>query len=343
MTPARLIALAIALVAAEPAAAEPPPDPARPKVVLRISRTFVESLTRRGFEQDEPIATTQMGATIAGSARVAGGYSVVFNKSQTETAFDLRVDGRIDTQLGMTRRPVCVALSGHASLLATRRVAFDGRTYAGGPVGVEDCYQSTLDGIGTLRRGPLAPVVRRIARPVVLRALPDADRAAGDEIRTQVRDAVTRETDQVVAVLNAVHAVREDVTELLKSRGLRVGDGRLALATTDDALLAGLGFPAGAPASVPDAAGGLTAPVEIWVYHPLTAGQELAFKLIHPDVQRAWDERVKPRLVERLARQSPALARRLEEAAHEVTINVLPGWHRIRFFKELHGAAPSAL
>lgn len=341
MTPAGLVALALTFAAAGPAPAESPPDPNRPKVVLRVSRAFVESLTRRGFEQVEPVAATEKGAAVAGTARVAGGYSVAFHKSQTEAAFDLRVGGRLDTQLGVTRRPVGVHLRGHSPLAATRRVTFDGRVYAGGPVSVEACYESALGGIETLRRGPLAPVVRRIARPVVLRALPEADRAAGDKIRTQVRDAVTRETDQVVAVLNAVHEARGDVTELLRGRGLRVGEGRLALAATDDDLLAGVGFPAGTPPALPDAAGAATAPVEIWVYHQLTAEQERTLALVRPDVRRAWDERVKPHLVERLARHSPALARRLDEATHEVTPNALPGaagWHRIRFFKELHGA-----
>jgi hypothetical protein len=347
MTPTRLMTLLAAVAAAGPAVAEQPepPDPNRPKVVLRMSRAFVESLTRQTFDEVTPVATTQKGATITGTTRVSGGYSVAFLKSQTEAAFELHVNGVVDADLGVARRPVCVQLDGHAALTATRRVSFDGVTYAGGPVAVQACYQSTLEGVGTLRRGLLSPVIRRVARPIALRALPEADRAASGEVRTRTRDKVLEETDPVVEILNAVHVVRKEVTDKLRDRGLGLpAEDRPALATTDDALLSGFGFPAGSPPTLPAAAGGPSAPVEIWVYHPLTAAQRLALERARPEVKTAWEEKVKPRLAAQLARHSPELARRLEDATHEVDIDVAgaPGWHRIRFFKELHSAAPAA-
>lgn len=339
----RLFALVAVVAAADPAAAQPP-DPPAPKVVGRVSRAFIESLTRRTFDEAAPVATTQQGATITGTTHVSGGYSVWFHKSQTEAAFELRVDGTVDTDVGVRRRPVCLQLDGHADLFATRRVVFDGNTYAGGPVGVQACYHSTLEGLDTLRRGPLSPVVRRVGRTVALRALPEADRAAGAEVRTRTRDKVLEETAGVIDVLNAVHEARKEVTTKLHARKLGPPpDARPALATTDDALLLGVGFPAGSPPELPAAAGAPSAPAEIWVYRPLAPAERLALESIRPDAKKAWEDKVKPRLVEQLKQRSPELARRLEDATHEVTIDVpgAPGWHRIRFFKEFHDAPPA--
>ena len=337
----RLTALVAAVAVAGTAQAQPP-DATTPKVVLVVSRAFVESLTRQTFDEVAPIATTQKGATIAGTAHVAGGFTVWFHKSQTEAAFDIRADGTVDTDIGVTRRPVCVQLDGHAGLCATRRIAFDGDAYAGGPVAVQAGYASTLEGIDTLRRGPLAPVIRRVGQRVVLRTLPKADREAGGAVRSRTADKMTEETERVVEILNAVHKVRVEVTTKLRDRGLGAPDERRpALATTDDALLAGFGFPKGSPPTLP-VAGGPTASAEIWVYRPLSAAERLALERIRPEAKDAWDTKVKPKVVAQLKRHSPALAERVENATHDVTIDVTgaPGWHRIRFFKELNEAAP---
>ncbi|HYH67492.1 MAG TPA: hypothetical protein VD866_22535 [Urbifossiella sp.] len=343
MTPTRLMTLLVAVAAAGPAAAQAP-DPTRPKVVVRVSRAFVENLTSRTFDDVSPVATTQKGATIVGTSRLSGGFTVAFHKSPTEAAFDIRADGTVDTDLGVTRRPVCVALDGHAGFCAARRITFDGDTYAGGPVGVEANYASTLEGIGTLRRGPFAPVIRRVARPVVLGSLPEADRAAAAEVRARARDKMTEKTDRVVAILNAVHDVNAEVIQKLRDRDLVPDKGRPVLATTDDALLGGLGFPEGSPLALPAAAGGPSGPVEIWVYRPLSPAQRVLLDRILAEAKEKWGKDVKPRFVAEVARHSPDLARRAENATHEVTIDVpgAPGWHRIRFFRDLHDAAPPA-
>jgi len=342
MTRTRLAALLVAAAASGPAVAQPP-DPNSPKVVLRMSRAFIENLTSRTFDDVAPVATTQKGATIVGTTRVSGGFTVAFHKSPTEAAFDIRADGTVDTDLGVTRRPVCVALDGHAGFCAARRITFDGETYAGGPVAVQADYASTLDGIGTLRRGPLAPLIRRVARPVVLRALPDADRAAGAEVRARARDKMSEKTDRAVAILNAVHAVNAEVIQKLRDRELVPERGRPALATTDDALLGGLGFPEGSPPALPAAAVGPSGPVEIWVYRPLSPAQRLVLERIHTEAKRKWEKDVKPRFVAEVERHSPELARRAEAATHEVTFDFpgAPGWHCIRFFRELRDAEPN--
>ena len=84
------------------------------------------------------------------------------------------------------------------------------------------------------------------------------------------------------------------------------------------------------------------APVEIWVYHPLTVAETVAIKLLEPELEKAWNEKAKPRLVAQLERHSPALARRVADATHEVRHDIpgAPGWHRVRFSAGPRADAP---
>lgn len=339
----RPFALVVAAAAAAPVASQPA-DADHPKLVLRMSRAFIESLTRQTFDESFPIDSRQKGVTISGTGRASGGYAVAFNKSQTEAAFELRVDAAVDTDVGATRRPVRVDLGGHAPLFATRRVTFDGTTYAAGPVGVSAGYHSTLDGISTVRRGPLSPVIRLAARPVVVRSLPKADRSAAEVVRAKAREKVVEETDGVVDVLNGIHEVRVELTKKLRERKLGPDRDPPALATTDDAILVGYGFPEGSPPTLPATTDGPPAPVEIWAFHKLTAEEALVLKLLEPQLKKEWNDKVKPRFVAQLARHSPELAERVASATHDVRHDLpgADGWHRIRFFQRLPDATPPA-
>lgn len=336
MTVARAIAPLVGLLFASAivTAAEPPTDPAPAdtKIVLKLSRAFLDKLTRQRIERDEPIRTASMGATVTGTAHVSGDFTVVPQTSDSKIAFDLRVDGTITTRVGVARRPVNVSLHGSSPLRTSRRYVFDGTAFVGQPVCVSLCYHSGLDGVSTTRRGPLAPLVRRVARNAVVRQLPAADESAERSLRASVAAAAYRETDRVAGVLNAVVGLQTDTAELLGSMGVRVDRRRLALATTDDAVLAGIGYAPGETLRLP-ARRGPQAPVEIWVYHPLTPSQELLAALILPKVDRMWTETIQPRIRDRLAAHSPDLAKFFDAARHEVLLKPLPDrpdWHLVR-------------
>lgn len=337
----RLFALVAAAAVAGPAAAQPP-DPEQTKVVLRMSRAFIESLTRQTFDEPFPIHSTQKRVVITGTGRATGGYTVAFHKSETEAAFELRADAVIDTDVGATRRPVRVQLDGYAPLFATRRVTFDGNKYSIGPVGVQATYTSTLEGIGTVRNGPLSPLIRRVARPVVMRALPKADRSAAEVVCDKAREKVIQETEGIVDVLNGIHEVRVELTKKLRERMTEPDRDRPALATTDDAILVGYGFPERSPPTVPAPTDGPHSPVEIWVYRKLSPTEEQALKRLEPQLKEEWKNTVKPRIVAQLAKHSPALAERVRTATHDVKHDPAgaTGWHRLRFFQQPPVVAP---
>ena len=345
---ARCSALALSLIlTATGTRAEPPAEAPEggARVVLRISRAFLADLTRQQFEQDQPIRTTADGATVVGCARVAGGFRVKLYASETASEFDLLVDGAVATRVEVTRKPVRVLLNGSAPFHASRRVAFDGTTFTPRPTCVGACYRSCLDAICTLRNGPAAPLVRRLARPVVLRSLPDADQKAGQDVRAQIGNEVTQKTDHVIEILNEVLAIREGVHEFLRRQGVPVDRYRVTAAATEESLLAGFGFPAGESPRPPAAAGPPRARVEIWVRHRLGPLLRMKLALAGPTLEKQWAERLKPKIRERIAQHSPELATVVDEATHEIQLNPIPeepDWHVIRFSKRVRAENPPA-
>jgi hypothetical protein len=323
-----------------PRAAAQGPEGVKPQAVLRISRSFLVKLTRRQFTQDEPIQTTAMGATVTGTAHAAGGYNVKLHPSSTESNFDLLVAGTITTEMTVTRPPVVLRLSGATPLEGFRRVRFDGRTFVGQPASVGACYHAQLDQLCTLRHGPASPFIRCVARPIVLRSLPDADAEADRDIRGQVGDSITQETDRIIAVLNDVVDVQRHAVEFLRAYVKLPPVMPPAVAATDEYLLAGVGFAPGEPPHLPQAAGPAQAPVELWVHHKLTLTQEVLVKLLDERLKARWKQ-VKPAIKKRLEKHSPELAQLIDDVREDVTLEAVkgePNWHVIRFSRQLHAA-----
>jgi hypothetical protein len=330
----------IVVLGLPPRAAAQGPEGVKPQAVLRISRSFLVKLTRQQFAQDEPIQTTAMGATINGTAHAAGGYNVKLHPSSTECDFDLLVNGTITTQMTVTRPPVVLQLSGATPLEGYRRVRFDGKTFLGLPPSVGVCYHAQLDQLCTLRHGPASPLIRCVARPIVLRSLPDGDAEADQDIRRQVGDSITQETDRIVAVLNEVVDVQRHAVEFLRDYVKLPPVTPPAVGATDEYLLAGVGFAPGEPPHLPEAAGQAQAPVELWVHHKLTLPQEVLVKLLDERLKARWRQ-VKPAIKQRLEKHSHDLAQLIDDVREDVTLDAVkgePDWHVIRFSRQLHSA-----
>lgn len=305
-----------------PALAQEPTEP-RPQIVLRIARPFLVELTSVQFRRAEPIDTTALGASVQGTAFIHGRFGVKLHKSETESAFDLLVDGLVETRSAATRRPVVVHTHGTAPFQARRRVVFKQLSFDPRAVAVDACYHSSLDRVCSFRGGLTGALVRRVARPIAERSLPEGDRIAGQEIRGQLAESVTQESDKLITVLNEAGDTIEDLLALLRSADLLPQEKLLGVGSTDEYLFAGLGF-AGARPELPEAAGPARAPVELWINHTKPQ-RERRFAEALDD----W-HRVKPFVLLALWQTSPRYARLLENIRAEV----LPEqrqWHVIRF------------
>jgi hypothetical protein len=92
---------------------------------------------------------------------------------------------------------------------------------------------------------------------------------------------------------------------------------------------------------LPYGAGSPKAPVELWLNHQFKPLELAALTAAGLKAERVWLDRVKPRVREQLARQSPDLARLFDETTHDVDPHPIPGaadWVVIRFSRRLHDA-----
>jgi hypothetical protein len=297
------------------AAAETAPSaPEETRVVLRISREFLQELIGQEFDRDEPIHTTSSGASVEGSAHVGGTINVKLEPQEAESVFDLLVDGKVAAQMVATRRPVCVSLHGDADFHACRRVALDRDTlsFSAGPVGVTACYHSELDRIDSFHAGLTGALIRRVARPVVVRSLPDGDRSARDELQQEVAKSLQEESDKPLPALNRVAQLARHGEQLLHDVDSPLAQLEYYRAATADALLLSVGakqqrIPA---LSISE---DLKAPVELWIRADLVLEQKETINfLLRGDklreaVEAHW-KAIKP-LVERdLPRRAPKVA-----------------------------------
>src|SRR5438105_1979884 len=121
--------IGLVFVLGAPVSAQPSKPLPETKIVLRISREFLQELTGSEFQHDEAIARSIAGAEVQGQARVDCTFEVKLRPSETESAFDLTAHGTLATQLTATRRLVQVNLHGLAPFDARRRIDFNGNAF----------------------------------------------------------------------------------------------------------------------------------------------------------------------------------------------------------------------
>ena len=78
-------------------AEEPVKSPPETRIVLRVSRKFIQRLIGKGFERDEPVNANFDKVNVAGTAHVAGRFLVTLHESKTESNFDVLLSGEVLT------------------------------------------------------------------------------------------------------------------------------------------------------------------------------------------------------------------------------------------------------
>jgi hypothetical protein len=270
-----LIALLLLGIGAAPAVAQD----SETKIVLRISRAFLRTFLRVRFETDQPISDNSGGVSVAGNAHVLGGFDVRLHQSDNESDFDLILDGTIATQITATRRPVIVCAHGDGPFDAKRRIQFDQKTFAAGPICMTVSHHFRLDGIDTVRRGPLSPLIRGIAKPIARRGLLDGDGQAGVQIRAQITAQVEDETDKLVRILNHIDPAFAKVKKVVgKKLGKDLSNLQVYRTATESELLISVGTKASALPTLPSLGTTDHAPLELWISSKILAKERSELK-----------------------------------------------------------------
>jgi len=322
-----VIISAIHLLQAERADAEQPakllPET---KVVLRISRKFIHELTGRQFKHDEPIDKITSGATVTGSAHADGVFDVKLQESDNASDFVLMVNGEVLTRVVAASRPLKVYAHGVASFAGRRRIVFDGNAFTGQITEMNVTYHSNIDQFCPVRGGMIGALTRDIARPIVRRKLPEADREVGNEIRTRLATDIEKETDQLILTLNKVGPLLTKGEQILHEENvLSVSSVHQYLAATEEHFYLSIGPPGQRIPSLPELAVSKRGPIELWIAISKPSREDLLTPVL-----KHWDL-IKPLVLQRIALRSPELGKIVEQ----VQVDSVAGWYVVTFAPKL--------
>jgi hypothetical protein len=334
--------LALAIVATQLCAQD---DVKETKVVLRVSRSFLRTLLGVRVHKLQPIDDSVAGATIVGNANVAGKLDVRLHKSDTHSDFDLTFAGAIDTEMAATRRPVQIFAHGAAPFQAQRRIVLKDRTFSAEPLCMSVSHRFELDDIDTIRRGPLSPLVRGLARPIVRRSLADGDRQAEQQIRQEIGVRLEVETDKLVEVLNHIDPAYRKVMELVHTHlGVEHVNLQLYRAASDEHIILSVGRQGMKLPMLPDLGKNSGAPLELWVSTDIKANDPRVDKLLeHWRNIEEW-KALKAAVRAQLLRRHPKLADVREKVnavleIHPLAVENTP-WRVVTFAPKLHLELP---
>lgn len=308
------------------------------RMVLRVSRKFIQRLVGRGFQRDEPVDANYAEVAVTGSAHVSGQFLVTLHESKTECNFDVLLSGDVLTALTATKRPVMVQLHGAAGFSGRRPIVHKDNQFISLPLTMEVCNHFTLDEICSFHRGLMGVLTRRVAHPFVRRDLIHGDCTANDEIRTRMTQALEPELDKLVVALNQIPPLVKQAHELIileNKRPLR--EERPYRAATREHLMFSIGGPDQRMPELLNLDKDKQAPLELWIAVSKNAVKEerRRFMLEH------W-RMIAPFLGEQLQRRSPELSKELGESLaqllDDVQIHEVDGWHVIGFAPKIHTA-----
>jgi hypothetical protein len=307
-------------------AQEPTKSLPKTKVVLRISRQFIHQLTGKQFKRDEPIDKNSIGTIVQGIAHAEGTFDVKLQKSASASDFDFLVKGEVLTQMVATSRRVQVHEHGVARFSGRQRVVFDGNAFTGQAIEMNAKYHSSLDQVCSFRGGLIGSVTRGIAVRTIRRSLPESDQEAENELRTRLTNAIGKETDEIIEAMNKFGPLLKKGEELLREeKVLSVRSVQQYLAATEEHLYLSIGPPEHRIPSLPKLDAHKGGPIEMWIAIEKASKDDLRNSVLHH-----WNI-AKPFVLQRIGKDSPELAKIVEE----IQVEVVEGWYVVTIAPQL--------
>jgi len=174
--------------------------------------------------------------------------------------------------------------------------------------------------------GFIGSVTRGIAQRAARRNLPESDQEAENELRTRLTTAMGNETDQIIETMNKVGPLLKKGEEILREQKLlSVSSVQHYLAATEEHLYLSIGPPEHRIPSLPKLDIPKPGPIEMWIAIEKASKDDLR----NPILQH-WNT-VKPFVLQRIGKDSPELAKIVEQ----VQVEVVEGWYVVTIAPKL--------
>jgi hypothetical protein len=253
---------------AAPATESPGPPPEKKpettpetKVVLRISKEFIEQHSPPPVEHVARVDRCLFGSHVTGTAFTRGQASLAMHADDTRAVFVLHFTGTTTTRTVATKRPVAAYNTGVAPFDVHREIRFDGMQFSEGPESIEASYASRLDSLCG-PPGLRGRIVRAIAQPQLEELRPRADAIGLADTKATVLESFGKETDRLVDELND----RVPWKQTLNLLGPRRPDSVPHFASTKEWILASPGPKDAKIPELPEESARMKAPIELWIH-----------------------------------------------------------------------------
>ncbi len=229
-------------------------------LVLRVSKEFIRQHTPAVVDKHTPVDRWLFGAHITGTAITNGRPVMAKQPDDTKPMIVLHFQGTTTTKTVANKGSLKIWNKGRATFDVRREISFDGLDFQKGHRTIDCSYQSTLTGIGG-PPGLRGWVTRTLARPLIERQRPTADSVARADLQKTILEAFGKQTDKLVADLNANLPWKETVALLTQA-----GPGRQrqfsAMPKWIEARSVHIDQQGG---QLPEESNVLHAPIELWV------------------------------------------------------------------------------
>ena len=215
------VAIVIVMVARTALAAEvptaeivPPTDLLKNRtLVLRVSKEFIRQHTPAVVDRQTPVNRCLFGARVSGTAVTNGKPVLAKEPDDSQPVLAVHFKGNTQTSTVATKDSVRVFSHGLAEFDVRREISFDGLNFQKGERTIDISYHSTITGLST-PPGLRGKITKAMAWPRIERQRPAADRIAREDAKRMVLAEFGKQTDKLVADLNANLPWKETVALL---------------------------------------------------------------------------------------------------------------------------------
>ena len=195
----RIAGIALGLGVAGGAAAQEKPGPVYPNLLVEISSRLASDMGKQDIDQTSPIAQNKGKLSIMGAQHTHALMGVQFVPSGNGAVMNMRLSGKTDANTNAAQGPVRMNLTTRVSYTASKLVRIDqnGITDIGPAQSCPQLDENTLNCLATTFRGPLDPLVRKIATRIYNKKRPETEagiiRDAREQIEKQFNETAAKQ------------------------------------------------------------------------------------------------------------------------------------------------------
>lgn len=197
---------------------------ARPNFMLTVDGQVIEQAVRRPVDQDREVRDCILGTTVIGRGRLQGMVEGKLMPSRGRVQIDISLVGQFHSDTIGYNGPVRLPTIGRGQATANRSIWIGEEGTLLSPTSSSACVDSTITSI----QHPLR-IVRHIAAKQIAQKEPQAERLAGERLRSQVARDFDRQTSdvansrgQAVAITERLGKARNMLTRFDLSEPTRV-------------------------------------------------------------------------------------------------------------------------